>query len=136
MPIYWKQMLNAAIEGREFVLDGHPEHRLDWVYSKDVACLACKLLFCEKTPNMEYNASYSKCIGIYDFISCLDKIFPGHKVKLKNCERGGWKYPLCMDRAKQDIDFMPQFSLESGINDYINWYLEAHKSGKNEDSRS
>ena len=125
-PIYWKAMLDAAIQGRSFVLEGHPEHRLDWVYCKDVARLACLLLMAEKTPHIAYNASYGRCMGIYDIAVCLYKLFPGHQVELRNCGRGGWNYPLNVDRARDDLGFRPQFDLERGIQDYMEWYKEFH----------
>ena len=65
--IYWKGMFDAAIDGNPFVLENHPEHRLDWIYCKDVAEVAYRLVFASKTPHVEYNATYGKCMGIYDF---------------------------------------------------------------------
>ncbi|MFP4573922.1 MAG: NAD-dependent epimerase/dehydratase family protein [Desulfobacterales bacterium] len=121
-PIYWKGMLDAAIEGKPFVLEGHPEHRLDWVYCKDIAEIAHKLILAEKTPHVEYNATYGKCIGIYDFKAQLDSLFPGNKIELRNCGKGGWNFPLSMERSKKDLNFTPKYNLQKGLEDYSAWY--------------
>ena len=120
-PIFWKAMFDAAIDGRPYVLKGHPEHRLDWVYCKDVARLATLVAMTE-APNNAYHASYGKVVGIYDLKDALDKIFPGNQVTLEDCARGGWNHPLSMNRAKEDLDFVPQFDFEKGIQDYTEWY--------------
>ena len=76
--IYWKSMLDAAIHGREFTLDGHPEHRLDWVYAKDVARAAVALLLDEtqRSRSFSFNVSYGTCMGVYDIKGALDRLYP------------------------------------------------------------
>lgn len=125
-PIYWKAMIDAAITGTPFRLQGHPEHRLDWVYAKDVAAIAAALVLAEKTPNVEYHAASGKCMGIYDLKGELDRQFPSNKVELKDCGEGGWNYPLSMDRAHHDLDFANHFDLAKGIGDYAAWFRANH----------
>jgi nucleoside-diphosphate-sugar epimerase len=132
--VYWKRMIDAAIDGRPCVIENHPEHRLDWVYSTDVANLACLLLFADDTPHVAYHASYGKVMGIYDFVDALNEIFPGHAVQLRDCEKGGWKWPLSMDRAEADLGFKPTYDLYAGIRDYAAWYRQSkNRKGANED---
>lgn len=119
--IYWLSMIKAAAAGEHFVLKGHPEHRLDWVYSKDVAALAARLLDFERTPRVSYHASSGACSGIYDLIDVLDELCEGHKVILEDCSRGGWNFPLSMENASVDLDFRPAFDLRSGVEDLILW---------------
>jgi len=119
--IYWKEMLDAAIDGRELVFDNEPEHRLDWVYAKDVAEIAVRLILADQTPHIEYHAAMSAVLGIYDWKEALDSHFPGNKVALNNCQKGGWQYPLAMDRVREDLGYTPQFDLEKGIEDYLQW---------------
>lgn len=121
-PIYWTAMINAAIAGAPFVLRGHPEHRLDWVYAKDVARVAALVLMADKTEHIEYHAASGRVSGIYDLVAALDRVFPGHRVTLEECGRGGWNQPLSMDRARADLGFVPGFDLESGVRDYAEWY--------------
>lgn len=119
--LYWKAMFDAAIKGESYVLSGHPEHRLDWVYCKDVAKAACKILMKDKVASEVYNVTFGQCIGIYDIKSELDRQYPNNKVMIEECETGGWKYPLSNERLKKEIFFEPGFSLSRGIQDYARW---------------
>lgn len=130
-PIYWKEMLDAAITGEPFTLRDHPEHLLDWVYSKDVAELAVRLLLAEEVPHFAYNASFGRCVGIYDIVEALDQVFPNHSVSLEGCETGGWEHPLDVGRAEADFGFSPSYDLEAGIRDYAAWYT-ANQPGRGE----
>jgi len=125
-PIYWKEILDAAIEGKTYQLINHPEHRLDWVYVIDVAEIAVKLLTIDSIPNIEYNASYEKAIGIYDWKKAIDELFPDNRVELINCSKGGWNYPLSMERTKQDLGYIPQYDLKDGIRNYTEWYKSVY----------
>jgi nucleoside-diphosphate-sugar epimerase len=124
-PIFWKGMIDAAIKGEPFELVNHPEHRLDWVYCKDVANVAVKVLITEGEYN-EYHAASGRLTGIYDFKNTLDNLFPSNKISLVNCTIGGWNFPLSVERMKEDLDYEPLFNLERGIEDYKTWYLEHH----------
>ncbi|WP_020406909.1 NAD-dependent epimerase/dehydratase family protein [Hahella ganghwensis] len=119
--IYWKSMFDAAIQGRPFTLEGHPEHRLDWVYGKDVAQAATTLLMSDEVPGFAYNVTYGQCMGIYDIKDALDKLYPGNEVVLKDCSRGGWNYPLDNGRLKKELGVVPAYDLEAGIKDYAAW---------------
>ena len=119
--IYWKEMIDAAIDGETFRMESEPEHRLDWVYAKDVAEIAVRLVLSDNTPNIEYHATMSQVLGIYDWKETLNQRFPDNKVELINCDKGGWQYPLSMERVKHDLDFVPQYDLQKGIEDYLAW---------------
>lgn len=121
-PIYWKAMLDAAIKGEPYVLKNHPEHRLDWVYAKDVAMVAILLAIKESTPNTEYHATGEKILGIYDWKNIIDEIFPKNNIDIENCGKGGWNYPLSMTKVKEDLEYVPQYSLKQGMLDYIEWF--------------
>lgn len=121
-PIYWKGMFDAAIQGNPFILDGHPEHRLDWVYCKDVAEVAYRLIIADKTAHIAYHATYGKCMGIYDFKAKLDELFPKNQIEFRNCDKGGWNYALSMERVRKDLNFIPEYNIQRGIEDYIEWY--------------
>lgn len=127
-PIYWKAILDAAIKGVPLKLTGHPEHRLDWVYSKDVARLAVTLVLADETPHIEYHASSGTLMGIYDLKAELDRQFPDNQIELNDCAHGGWDFPLSIDRARQDLGFKSVFDLEGGIQDYVCWYKSCQTS--------
>lgn len=120
-PIYWKSMFDAAINGRSFTLSEHPEHRLDWVYAKDVAKAAVTVLMADSVPSFAYNVSYGECMGIYDIKTALDRLYPGNQVELQQCGRGGWNFPMDNRRLEQDLGVTMAFDLEAGIRDYAAW---------------
>ncbi|MDV2079963.1 NAD-dependent epimerase/dehydratase family protein [Marinobacter xestospongiae] len=122
-PIYWQAMFNAAMSGESFSLVGHPEHRLDWVYAKDVARAAVAALMADSLPSFAYNVSYGKCMGIYDIKAALDRLYPGNRVTLDHCDRGGWQFPLDNRRMIEELGVAPAFDLEAGIRDYASWFL-------------
>lgn len=121
-PIYWKAMFDAAIEGRPYTLSGHPEHRLDWVYAKDVANAAVKLLMSETVPGFAYNAAFGQCRGIYDLKAVIDRLYPGNQVQLEDCSRGGWEFPLDSSRLEIDLGVSFKYDLEAGLRDYATWF--------------
>ncbi len=121
--LYWKSMIDAAITGEHYVLEGHPEHRLDWVYCKDVANAACNILMLQDVPSEAYNATFGKCMGIYDIKEELDRQFPGNRVEIVNCGKGGWNFPQSNERLRKELGVSPRFDLASGIKDYADWFL-------------
>lgn len=129
-PIYWKAMFDAAITGEPFVLRDHPEHRLDWVYARDVARAAVAVLMADQAPGFAYNVSRGKCMGIYDVKEALDRLFPGNRVELENCSRGGWNYPLDNRRLVRDLRVEMQYDLDAGIRDYTNWFRSLGGDGR------
>lgn len=126
--IYWKSMFDAAITGEPFLLEGHPEHRLDWVHCKDVARAACKVLISDKVPSLAYNVTYGRCVGIYDIKVELDRLFPGNRVELRDCGHGGWNHPLSNRRLAEELDIVPEFDLAAGISDYAEWLVGARRT--------
>lgn len=127
--VYWQQMVDAAIFGREWTLQGHPEHRLDWVYGADAADAAARLLMADTVPSFAYNVSFGRCIGIYDIKAELDRLFPGNAVRLAGCGHGGWNHPLSTARLRRELGWQPQFDLAAGLSAYAAWRRNRSSEG-------
>lgn len=129
-PIYWKAMFDAAITGEPFTLYGHPEHRLDWIYAKDVARAAVNALMADTLPSFAYNVTYGRCMGIYDIKAALDELYPHNRVTLEQCGQGGWSHPLDNRRMIDELGVTPAFDLKAGIRDYAVWRESLPVSGR------
>lgn len=119
--VFWQRMVEAAMSDRKLIVSGEPEHRLDWIYCKDVARFVVDLTLKDGPVAPAYNVSMGAIMGIYDWMESLDRLFPNHQVSLDSCGRSGWNYPLDTRLARQDVAFEPLFSLDSGIRDYVSW---------------
>ncbi len=103
----------------------------DLTYVADTArCVVLALL--EADPSHEvYNASCGENHRFSDILAALARVRPGFRFRLKEGGalspffRDSLRGPLSMKRAREDLGFVPQHDLESGLHRYLEW-LERH----------
>lgn len=101
--------------------DGTPIR--DFIYSKDVA--RGMMLAVEKGINVPVNLGSGTGITIKELAETVAKMAPGGPVKIiwdKDKPKGDAKRLMDMGRAKKLLGFKPQYSLEQGIRETIDWY--------------
>ena len=119
----------AALKGEEVELAD--DLARDLTYVSDTA--RCVVLAFLKTDlkHQVYNASCGENLRFSDILAALARIRPGFRFRLKEGGnlspffRDSLRGPLSMKRAKEDLGFVPQYDIESGLSRYLEW-LERH----------
>jgi len=115
--------IESALQGLEISIQGDGSDHLDFTYIDDVVSGIVNVLEHENSKNQIFNLTYGESRSIDRMAKILLKHFPGIKIDYSPRDklmpnRG----TLCIDKARQMIGFSPQFPLERGFVEYINWY--------------
>ena len=116
--------IESALNNEEIIANNPDKNYLDFTYVKDIAN-GIKQVTTSNTPNMEcFNLTYGNARSLNDAINILKKYFKNLKIKITQNE--GF-YPkrgtLDISKAKKIIKYNPKYSLETGIEEYINFLI-------------
>ncbi len=115
--------IENAFKGAPVNINGDGSDSLDFTYIGDLTQGIIKVIDNEKSKNEILNLTYGKARSIQDMADIVKKHCPGVKInylpkdKLMP-ERG----TLCVDKARKLIGYEPQYPLEKGLVEYIEWY--------------
>ena len=109
-----------ALLGRPILLDNGGLHLLDFTYIDDVVKGICSTIENPNALNQTFNLSYGKGRSIKELAEIIQQYIPDTKIEKSNFppfrpNRGA----LDISKAKQLLNFSPEFSLEKGIKIYI-----------------
>ena len=111
----------AAIE-KKFHCDEIPRKRLCWMYSRDAGnALVHASLFKNEFPSAVYNVSSGILNGFEEIIEILSGIIPGLDVSIGKIQDVGWKFPLDISKLREELGFVPTFTLKEGLREYVEW---------------
>lgn len=103
----------------------------DLTYVSDAARCVVLAFLKSDLPHQIYNASCGENLRFSDILAALARVRPGFRFLLKEGGalspffRDSLRGPLSMKRAKEDLGFVPQYDIESGLGRYLEW-LERH----------
>lgn len=112
-----------AIMGKESVLEGGGEDRLDFTYLDDLVAGIILVLSEKRALNQIFNLTYGESRTIRELASLIEKQFPGVKF-----EEGPWnknvphRGTLDISKARDILGYVPKSPLEDGMEQYIDWY--------------
>ena len=118
-------LIRRAVEGENPLVvwgDGSPIR--DFIYARDVAI--GMMLAVEKGVNIPINLGSGTGVSIKEIADLIASNVSDIPVKIQwdtSKPKGDAKRVLDMVRARELLDFVPQTSLEQGIRDTINWYI-------------
>lgn len=119
----------AALKGDEVELADDLVRDLTYV-SDTAGCVVLAFLELD-LKHQVYNASCGENLRFSDILAALARVRPGFRFRLKEGGalspffRDSLRGPLSMKRAREDLGFVPQFNIESGLSRYLEW-LERH----------
>ena len=119
----------AALEGEEVELAD--DLLRDLTYASDAARCVVLALLKTDLKHQVYNASCGENLRFSDILAALARVRPGFRFRLKEGGtlspffRDSLRGPLSMRRAKEDLGFVPQYDIVSGLGRYLEW-LERH----------
>ncbi|WP_155218943.1 NAD-dependent epimerase/dehydratase family protein [Terrilactibacillus tamarindi] len=130
MQCYMKTLLRNAIDGLPTYEKNGKDYLFQYVHVKDVAN-ACIIAADVNIPSLQHNVfniTGGNQISYGNLVERIKKIFP-----LAQIEIGGGTIDVLdqnaefeIRRAREELGFVPQISLDEGINEYAKW-LEKHE---------
>ena len=103
----------------------------DLTYVSDAARCVVLAFLKSDLPHHIYNASCGENLRFSDILAALARVRPSFRYRLKEGGmlspffRDSLRGPLSMKRAKEDLGFVPEYDIESGLSHYLEW-LERH----------
>lgn len=121
--------IESALQGLEISIQGDGASRLDFTYIEDLASGIVNVLENENSKNQIFNMTYGESRSIGQMADILAGHFPGVKINYLPKDRlTPDRGTLCVDKAREMIGYNPQFPLEKGFVEYINWYKSMWES--------
>lgn len=112
--------LENAMEGRKLILHGGGENCLDFTYVEDVAEGIVFASFSPKGENETFNITRGEGRSLLEYVDILKRYFPNLETEIKPMQ---WFRPkrgaLCIQKARELLGYDPRFSLEEGIERYV-----------------
>ncbi len=127
-----RAFFERAVRSREVVLSDQDDLGRPLVYVKDAA-RATALACCQEKPvrSLVLNVAGERAATLSDCAEVLAQLIP----ELKITRREGpsvstavrpQSVALSIDRAREELDFQPQYPLERGISEYVEWLQEGN----------
>jgi len=117
--------VEKAFRGETLSINGADE-RLDFTYIKDVANGFVLAAMRDEAINEVFNITHGEAHTLLDFVECLKNHFPDLKYEVQ--ERDAFRPrrgTLSIDKATELLGYEPQYSLESGLNEYVD-FIKKH----------
>ena len=119
--------IENALTSGEITLSGDGSDSLDFTYIGDLVRGIQNVIENKNSHNQVFNLTYGSGRSLADMANIVKEHFPNIEIKYQpkdklTPDRG----TLSVDKAKKLIGYNPQFPLDKGYVDYINWYKEFH----------
>jgi len=115
--------IENAIVGENLTINGDGKEGLDFTYIGDLVQGIILSITEPKSINQTFNITYGAARSINQLAEIVMDKFPG--TKLTHLPRDGLmpeRGTLSIDKAKELIGYKPQYPLEKGFVNYIEWY--------------
>lgn len=122
-------MIRDALEGRETVLAGGLEQRLDFTYIDDFTRGLLLLMDAPALKHRVYHVSGDEPVTLPELVQLLRRLLPGMRVRLGpgllEYSPGGMRMPqkggLDTTRAREEVGYVPAIRLADGMRQYVDY---------------
>ncbi|MFA6180477.1 MAG: NAD-dependent epimerase/dehydratase family protein [Candidatus Methylopumilus sp.] len=117
--------IENAIRGMRLTVNGDGNDALDFTYIKDLVQGLLRSIAIPEAKNQIFNLTYGGARTLNQMIDLMKSEFPD--IEIVHNPRDGLmpeRGTLSVDKAKRLIGYEPQFPLEKGFIQYINWYKQ------------
>lgn len=122
--------IENAAWGLPIAVKGVGDERLDFTYIGDMVQGVEKVVNCNASRNEVFNITYGKSQALADMVAILKDEFPGVEITYEDRDRLMPKRgTLSVDKARRLLGYSPEYDLDRGFRDYINWYRDCLSSG-------
>ncbi|MCZ6878895.1 MAG: NAD(P)-dependent oxidoreductase [Acidobacteria bacterium] len=122
-----RSFFERAVQSGEVILSDQDDLKRPLVYVKDAA-RATALACCrqEPAPSSVFNVAGDRAVSLAECAEVLARLLPGLKItRPENQPAPGAVRPqsvaLSIDRAKAELGYEPEYPLERGIGEYVEW---------------
>ena len=120
--------IENAIKGEELSINGNGSDKLDFTYIDDLCQGLMLCLVKQESKNQIFNLTFGEARSINDLSKIVLENFPEVKIRINPRdnlmpERG----TLDISKAKKILGYNPNFPIEKGFKNYINWYKNFFK---------
>ena len=115
--------IENALTGKEINIAGDGSDKLDFTYIKDLVKGIELVITKDESLNQVFNLTFGESRSLSAMAEIMRSHFPDLEINYTpkdklTPDRG----TLSIEKAKSMLDYQPQFPLEKGYVDYINWY--------------
>jgi len=115
--------IENTLRGKTVKITGDGTDALDFTYIGDLVQGIVKTIQVEKSKNEIFNITYGQARSIKEMSEILRKEVPDVKIEhMPKDKLMPDRGTLNVDKAKSILGYAPQFPLEKGYVQYINWY--------------
>lgn len=115
--------IENAMAGKPLQIQGDGEEKLDFTYIDDLVDGIALIISSPAARNQIFNLTYGQARSINDMADIVVREFPGTPInRIKRDALMPVRGTLSVRKARQLLGFEPQWPLERGMAEYINWY--------------
>ncbi len=116
-------LIENAMQGLEITIQGDGSDRLDFTYVDDLVQGLVLVMSNQAARNQTFNLTYGQSRSIGEMSELLRRHFPGVRFHHKDRDRLMPKRgTLSIEKARRLLGYDPQYPLEKGFVEYIEWY--------------
>lgn len=117
--------IENALMSKDIMINGDGSEKLDFTYIEDLVDGIEKVMTNPNSINQIFNLTYGESRSINELAEIVQRYFPELSISYKPKDilmptRG----TLSVEKARDIIGYNPQYSLENGIAEYIQWYKQ------------
>lgn len=115
-------ILSTLLKEGKVDWDHGSEQMLDFIYIEDCVEAIAKISLADHNPHAEYNIGGGEVIPYTRIIDKARKLFPTAPIHVGPGDMGYDNLgALSVQRAFEDFGWKPRFSIEQGMEQYMNW---------------
>jgi len=115
--------IENALTGKEITLNGDGSDCLDFTYIGDLVQGIQNVIENDNARNQIFNLTYGEGRSLTDMANIMKEQFPNLEIKYRQKDKlTPDRGTLSVEKANKLIGYNPQFPLDKGYVDYINWY--------------
>lgn len=121
--------IENAIRGKDLTVNGDGSDALDFTYIGDLVQGILRCIALPQARNQTFNLTYGSARTLNQMSEIVREHFP--QIKIQHNPRDGLmpeRGTLSIDKARQLLGYEPQFPLEKGFVQYIEWYKDMYRN--------
>jgi nucleoside-diphosphate-sugar epimerase len=113
------------MKGVEVAVNGDGSDALDFTYIQDLVHGICRVIESDRSRGEIFNLTYGESRTMKQMADILSAHFSDITIKyLPKDKLMPERGTLCVDKARELLGYNPQFPLEKGFVNYIEWYKQ------------
>lgn len=117
--------VERAIEGKPLIIEGDGMEKLDFTYVDDLVQGVVLILAKQEALNQVFNLTLGQCRRVNDLVAILKTYFPNLEVqRAQRNQEMPLRGTLDITKARELLQYEPEYHLERGYAAYIEWYRE------------